>query len=63
MIPQWEAQNHRPFLVNGVSFIEGLDEQIRAEEEEKENRKVRLSCFPFLEFMQRRVAAVTRACR
>ncbi|BGP19418.1 hypothetical protein JCM10213_000655 [Rhodosporidiobolus nylandii] len=39
LIPQWEAQNNRPFLVNGVSFIEGLDEQIRAEEQEKENRK------------------------
>ncbi|GAA5992205.1 hypothetical protein JCM10908_001819 [Rhodotorula pacifica] len=39
LIPQWEATHGRPFLVNGVSFIEGLDEQIRAEEQEKENRK------------------------
>ncbi|GAA5832060.1 hypothetical protein JCM11251_002804 [Rhodosporidiobolus azoricus] len=39
LIPQWEAEHGRPFLVNGVSFIEGLDEQIRAEEMEKENRK------------------------
>ncbi|GAA5968403.1 hypothetical protein JCM11641_007626 [Rhodosporidiobolus odoratus] len=39
LIPQWEAQNNRPFLVNGVSFIEGLDEQKRQEEMEKENRK------------------------
>ncbi|GAA5868389.1 hypothetical protein JCM8547_002175 [Rhodosporidiobolus lusitaniae] len=39
LIPQWEAENGRPFLVNGVSFIEGLDEQIRQEEMEKENRK------------------------
>ncbi|GAA6042473.1 hypothetical protein JCM8097_003044 [Rhodosporidiobolus ruineniae] len=40
LIPQWEAAHGgRPFLVNGVSFIEGLDEQIRAEEMEKENRK------------------------
>lgn len=43
LIPQWEAAHGRPFLVNGVSFIEGLDEQIRAEEQEKENRKVRES--------------------
>lgn len=41
LIPQWEETHGRPFLVNGVSFIEGLDEQIRAEEQEKENRKVR----------------------
>lgn len=40
LIPQWEAENGRPFLVNGVSFIDGLDEQIRAEELEKENKKV-----------------------
>ncbi|GAA5873828.1 hypothetical protein JCM3774_000695 [Rhodotorula dairenensis] len=39
LIPQWEAAHGRPFLVNGVSFIEGLDDQIRAEEQEKENRK------------------------
>uniref|UniRef100_A0A0K3CIC3 BY PROTMAP: gi/472584167/gb/EMS21773.1/ microtubule associated protein [Rhodosporidium toruloides NP11] gi/647394509/emb/CDR35739.1/ RHTO0S01e06040g1_1 [Rhodosporidium toruloides] n=1 Tax=Rhodotorula toruloides TaxID=5286 RepID=A0A0K3CIC3_RHOTO len=39
LIPQWEAENGRPFLVNGVSFIDGLDEQIRAEELEKENKK------------------------
>ncbi|GAA6013311.1 hypothetical protein JCM10207_000851 [Rhodosporidiobolus poonsookiae] len=39
LIPQWEATNGRPFLVNGVSFIEGLDEQIRQEEEGRENRK------------------------
>ncbi|GAA6049907.1 hypothetical protein JCM3770_007044 [Rhodotorula araucariae] len=39
LIPQWEAANGRPFLINGVGFIQGLDEQIRAEELEKENRK------------------------
>ncbi|GAA5836948.1 hypothetical protein JCM9279_007713 [Rhodotorula babjevae] len=39
LIPQWEAANGRPFLINGVGFIQGLDEQIRAEEQEKENRK------------------------
>ncbi|BGP27094.1 Microtubule bundling protein [Rhodotorula toruloides] len=39
LIPQWEAENGRPFLVNGVSFIDGLDEQVRAEELEKENKK------------------------
>lgn len=41
LIPKWEAANGRPFLINGVGFIQGLDEQIRAEEQEKENRKVR----------------------
>ncbi|GAA5929842.1 hypothetical protein JCM1841_000504 [Sporobolomyces salmonicolor] len=39
LIPQWEAANNRPFLVNGVSFIDGLDQQQRAEELEKENKK------------------------
>ncbi|GAA5886410.1 hypothetical protein JCM6882_001629 [Rhodosporidiobolus microsporus] len=39
LIPQWEAAHGRPFLVNGVSFLEGLDEQRRMEEVEKENRK------------------------
>ncbi|GAA5911283.1 hypothetical protein JCM8208_004318 [Rhodotorula glutinis] len=39
LIPKWEAANGRPFLINGVGFIQGLDEQIRAEEQEKENRK------------------------
>ncbi|GAA5921137.1 hypothetical protein JCM3775_004106 [Rhodotorula graminis] len=39
MIPEWEAANGRPFLINGVGFIQGLDEQLRADEQEKENRK------------------------
>ncbi|GJN93099.1 hypothetical protein Rhopal_006144-T1 [Rhodotorula paludigena] len=39
LIPQWEAQHERPFLIDGVGFIQQLDEQIRAEELEKENKK------------------------
>ncbi|GAA6059240.1 hypothetical protein JCM10212_006633 [Sporobolomyces blumeae] len=39
LIPEWEAKHRRAFLVNGVSFLEELDEQQHAEELEKENKR------------------------
>ncbi|GAA5944347.1 Ase1p [Sporobolomyces koalae] len=39
LIPEWEAKHRRPFLVDGVPFIESLDEQQRAQEMEKENKR------------------------
>ena len=39
-IPAWEQQNGRPFLVNGVRFIDELDAKIEAEAAEKESKKV-----------------------
>ncbi|KZT35260.1 hypothetical protein SISSUDRAFT_188445 [Sistotremastrum suecicum HHB10207 ss-3] len=37
-IPQWEAENRKPFLVNGVSIMDVLKENI-ASDPEKENKK------------------------
>ncbi|SCV69366.1 BQ2448_2386 [Microbotryum intermedium] len=38
-IPAWEQQNQRPFLVNGVRFLDDLETKIGAEMAEKENKK------------------------
>ncbi|SCZ97569.1 BZ3500_MvSof-1268-A1-R1_Chr4-3g07255 [Microbotryum saponariae] len=39
-IPAWEQQNQRPFLVNGVRFLDDLENKMGAEMAEKENKKV-----------------------
>ncbi|SGY76227.1 BQ5605_C005g03476 [Microbotryum silenes-dioicae] len=38
-IPAWEQQNQRPFLVNGVRFLDDLEKKMGAEMAEKENKK------------------------
>ncbi|KAM0752168.1 hypothetical protein T439DRAFT_324245 [Meredithblackwellia eburnea MCA 4105] len=39
LIPAWESENNRPFLLNGVRFLDSLDQQIEQELAEKENKK------------------------
>ncbi|KAM0786940.1 hypothetical protein ACM66B_002361 [Microbotryomycetes sp. NB124-2] len=39
IIPAWEQDNQRPFLVNGTRFIDELDFKLEAEAAEKENKK------------------------
>ncbi|KAK4052832.1 Microtubule bundling protein [Microbotryomycetes sp. JL201] len=39
IIPAWEQDNQRPFLVNGTRFIDELDMKLEAEATEKENKK------------------------
>ncbi|GAA5912020.1 Ase1p [Sporobolomyces salmoneus] len=39
LIPVWESKHRRPFLVDGVPFLDSLDQQQRAEEMEKENKR------------------------
>ena len=40
MIPAWEQENQRPFLVNGTRFLDELDMKLEAEAAEKESKKV-----------------------
>ena len=47
IIPLWEKENGKPFLVNGVRFIDSLDEKIEADLAEKEAKKVRYLLFHF----------------
>ncbi|GAA5948358.1 hypothetical protein JCM3765_001385 [Sporobolomyces pararoseus] len=39
LIPEWESKHRRLFTVDGVPFLESLDEQQRMEEMEKENKR------------------------
>lgn len=46
VIPQWENERGRPFLVNGHRFIESLVEKLEQENVGKENKKVlNVVCF------------------
>ncbi|KAK4700631.1 Ase1/PRC1/MAP65 family protein, partial [Phenoliferia sp. Uapishka_3] len=39
IIPLWEQENNRPFLINGRRFIDTLDQRMEAEAAEKESKK------------------------
>ncbi|KAL8280672.1 hypothetical protein RQP46_006995 [Phenoliferia psychrophenolica] len=39
IIPQWEQEHGRPFLINGRRFIDSLDQRLEAEAAEKELKK------------------------
>lgn len=40
LIPEWESKHRRLFTVDGVPFLDSLDEQQRIEDMEKENKRV-----------------------
>lgn len=48
IIPQWEAEHQRPFLINGQRFLDDLDRKMEEEAAEKESKKVRARRHPFL---------------
>lgn len=43
IIPMWEKEHGRPFLINGLRFIDALDQRMEAEAAEKEAKKVHFS--------------------
>lgn len=46
LLPQWETEHQRPFLVNGVSVVEQIYDEREAKEAAKEAKKVSLFAGP-----------------